>query len=274
MRKCTSQGIFVPLCVAGTQTRIHTRFLPFRGPQSRYRLSGGRRHARIESSDSSRPLRRQTNCLPIRRNRAHVSKRCVGDPVSTDADTPLTIGAGQSITKSDCLRGSAINHETRAFLTQVDSDSASIALLAIKPRFAQAIIAGDKTVEFRKIRFAQPPRYIVLYASTPIQQVIAFFEVVQIEELSVLGLWRKFRAHGGIDYREFSNYYSGRDRGFAIVVGSVWKLREPASLRAFCARVAPPQSFIYLRSSAIDRLLKRHSSRPRDRNSERKCRLS
>jgi predicted transcriptional regulator len=134
-------------------------------------------------------------------------------------------------------------------------------LLAIKPRFAQAIIAGEKTVEFRKIRFAQPPRYIVLYASTPIQQIIAFFEVLQIQELTVFGLWRKFRSHGGIDHQEFLSYYGERDRGCAIVVGSVWKLRRPASLRDFYPRGMPPQSFIYLRSDVIKRLMKRRPSR-------------
>jgi predicted transcriptional regulator len=143
----------------------------------------------------------------------------------------------------------------------VDSDSASIALLAIKPRFAHAIIAGQKKVEFRKIRFTRPPQYIVLYASTPIQQVIAFCEVVQIEELTILGLWRKFRTDGGIDYREFLDYYGKRDRGYAIVVGSVWKLQRPVSLRHLYPRGSAPQSFRYLPSNAIVRLMKRQTLR-------------
>ncbi len=142
----------------------------------------------------------------------------------------------------------------------MDSDSGSVALLAIKPRFAQAIIAGKKKVEFRKTRFSQRPRYIVLYASTPIQQIVAFFEVEHIEELTPTGLWRKFRAVGAIDYQEFTNYYGRRDRGYAIVVGTVWKLDRPASLGHLYPRGSPPQSFRYLRSDSIARLMKRHDS--------------
>ena len=138
------------------------------------------------------------------------------------------------------------------------SDADSVALLAIKPRFAEAIIAGRKTVEFRKTRFAQPPRYIVLYASMPISQVVAYFEVAYITELTPLGLWRKFRHVGGIEYAEFSNYYRDRSRGFAIVVAAVWKLRKPARLAHLYPRGCAPQSFRYLKADCIGRLSERH----------------
>jgi predicted transcriptional regulator len=141
----------------------------------------------------------------------------------------------------------------------VDSESSPVALLAIQPRFAQAIIAGEKTVEFRKTRFSQRPRFIVLYASTPIQQIVAFFEVEDIYELTPLGLWRKFHKAGGIDYKEFAQYYRRSDRGYAIVVGAVWALRRPASLKHLIPRGSAPQSFRYLRADSIRRLLERHT---------------
>ena len=143
----------------------------------------------------------------------------------------------------------------------MDPDSGSIALLAIKPKFADAIIAGRKTVEFRKIRFTEPPKYIVLYASTPIQQVIAFCEVIEIEELTVVSLWRKFRTQGGIDRREFLTYYGKRNHGYAIVVGSVWKLRRPALLCEIYPRCSPPQNFRYLPAACLARLRRRRASR-------------
>jgi predicted transcriptional regulator len=143
----------------------------------------------------------------------------------------------------------------------MDSQSAPVALLAIKPRFAEAILAGRKKVEFRKVRFRKTPKYIVLYVSTPIQQVIAFCEVVEIQEHTVLGLWRKHRARGGIEYNEFLAYYGERKRGYGIIVGSVWKLHRPASLRELCARSMPPQNFHYLSATSIARLRRRRVSR-------------
>jgi predicted transcriptional regulator len=142
----------------------------------------------------------------------------------------------------------------------MDSDSGSIALLAIKPRFAEAIIAGKKKVEFRKTRFTQPPRYIVLYASTPVQQIVAYFEVAYIKELTPIGLWREFRKVGAIDYSEFSKYYGTRATGYAIVVGAVWKLSKPAALRNICPKSSVPQSFCYLQLDAISRLLRKRKS--------------
>lgn len=142
----------------------------------------------------------------------------------------------------------------------MDSESTSVALLAIKPRFAAAILAGHKKVEFRKTRFTLPPRYVVLYASTPIQQVVAFFEVVEIEERTITGLWRKFRKSGGINYQEFLNYYGDRDSGLAIVVGSVWKVGRPTPLRFLYEHGAVPQSFRYLPAESLDRLKRQEIS--------------
>jgi hypothetical protein len=83
----------------------------------------------------------------------------------------------------------------------MDSQSAPVALLAINRDLPKQSSLGGK-VEFRKVRFAKTPKYIVLYVSTPIQQMIAFCEVVEIQEHTVLGLWRKHRARG-IEYNEF-----------------------------------------------------------------------
>ena len=134
------------------------------------------------------------------------------------------------------------------------SDRQSAALLAIKPRFAEAIIAGSKTVEFRKVRFTQPPRYVVLYASDPVKKVVAYFEVAYIKELTPLGLWRKFSHVGGIGRDEFFRYYGNRTHGFAIVVAAVWKLRTPTRLGHLFPRASVPQSFRYLKINVIQRL--------------------
>src|SRR4051794_17699097 len=104
-----------------------------------------------------------------------------------------------------------------------------VALLAIKPRFAEAIIAGRKTVEFRRTRFSRPPTHIILYASSPIKKVVAYFEVLSIRELTPSSLWREFRAAGGINHTEFWDYYKGARIGIAIVVGTVSTLPGPTS---------------------------------------------
>jgi predicted transcriptional regulator len=130
----------------------------------------------------------------------------------------------------------------------------AVALLAIKPRFAQAIIAGHKTVEFRRIRFRKPPTHIILYASSPVRKIVAYFEVTAVKELSPVGLWRQFRTHGAIGYDEFSQYYRGRTTGIAIQVGTVQVLSDPTPLGKLLPRGKPPQSFQYLCPGSLNRL--------------------
>jgi predicted transcriptional regulator len=135
-----------------------------------------------------------------------------------------------------------------------NASGGSVALLAIKPRFAEAIIGGRKTVEFRRTRFSRPPAYVVLYASSPVKQVVAYFKVTAIKELTPPGLWRQFKADGAIDYDEFMDYYRGAALGVAIVVGDVSTLSTPKSLYNLLRRKKPPQSFRYLCSDSIVRL--------------------
>jgi predicted transcriptional regulator len=135
-----------------------------------------------------------------------------------------------------------------------DAPRGSVALLAIKPRFAEAIIAGRKTVEFRRTRFSQPPSHIVLYASSPVSKVVAYFEVTSIKELTPLGLWRQFRDDGAIDHDEFMDYYRGAATGVAITVGNVSALPGPKPLHNLLPRTKPPQSFRYLCPNSMMRL--------------------
>ena len=138
----------------------------------------------------------------------------------------------------------------------MDSDlRKSIALLAIKPRFADAIMGGSKRVEFRKTLFSQPPRIVVLYASAPVKQVVAYFTVAYIKQLTPLGLWRQFREHGGIEYHEFASYYGTAARGVAIGVGDVSLLGTPVELSDLHPTLTVPQSFRYLDQHTFAKLL-------------------
>lgn len=54
-------------------------------------------------------------------------------------------------------------------------------LLSIKPEFAFKIFDGTKHFEFRKVIFKNPNvNIVVVYASSPVQQVIGEFEIETI----------------------------------------------------------------------------------------------
>jgi len=128
----------------------------------------------------------------------------------------------------------------------------SLALLPIRPRFAELIINGEKKVEFRKTNFRQDVSHVVLYASRPVQGILGYFEVVGILGDSPARLWSRYSMVAGIERAEFDAYYSSASYGIAIEIGQVWALPDPLPLSALGGSLAAPQSFAYLSADALD----------------------
>lgn len=127
----------------------------------------------------------------------------------------------------------------------------SLALLPIRPRFAELIISGEKKVEFRKTRFRHDVSHVVLYASRPVQKISAYFEVSGMCADSPEGLWARYHSVAGIKRTEFDAYYASAGFGVAIEIGEVWPLPEPLPLSALDESLSPPQGFAYLDADAL-----------------------
>lgn len=120
------------------------------------------------------------------------------------------------------------------------------ALLSIKPEYAFKIFTGVKTFEFRKIIFKNPNiKTVVVYVSSPVQQVIGEFEIDNILSLSPELLWEKTKEGSGISKEFFFEYFADKEIGHAIKIKKVKKYRKPLSIRDDF-NAYPPQSFIYL----------------------------
>ena len=121
-----------------------------------------------------------------------------------------------------------------------------LALLSIKPQFAQAIFAGRKTVEFRRARLAPDIELALVYATQPTGLVIGWFRVNGIAESTPDGLWRRYGRHGAISRRDYFTYFDGADRAYGIEIGSPTIMDEPLTLDEIVAGLRAPQSFQYL----------------------------
>lgn len=119
-------------------------------------------------------------------------------------------------------------------------------LLSIKPIFAEQIFSGMKKYEFRRTIFKdQNVRTVVVYASSPIKQVIGEFEVEEVICAKIPTLWRRTYRNAGLSKQEFCQYFTGKDKGYAIKIRKTRKYKKPLSLSRDL-KVAPPQSFVYL----------------------------
>jgi predicted transcriptional regulator len=130
------------------------------------------------------------------------------------------------------------------------------ALVSVHPKFADLILTGRKRVEFRKRRFAESVSHVVIYATSPVQKILGFFEVSAVREDTPGRLWRRYKARGGISRAVFSKYFGGHPLGVAIEVGRVFTLSRPVPLSGVSASSTAPQSFCYLRGRVVSKLLR------------------
>jgi len=120
-------------------------------------------------------------------------------------------------------------------------------LLSIKPEFVEKIFAGLKRYEFRRVLFrSKSVSRVVVYASSPVQQVVGEFEVGGILALHKWKLWQLTKRHSGIPKSYFDEYFRGQQTGFAIEIKRPQRYTTPMLLKQLFRLARPPQSFMYL----------------------------
>lgn len=126
-----------------------------------------------------------------------------------------------------------------------DDSGYRLALLSVHPEFAQAILDGTKTVEFRKRPLAPDVTHVAVYATQPVRRVVAVFSIEEQVLDAPRRLWNKFKNVAGISQEKFLAYYEGHERGVGIMVTGLVGLVEHETLEVAFGISRPPQSFQY-----------------------------
>ena len=122
--------------------------------------------------------------------------------------------------------------------------------MAIHPRFAHAILSGEKTVEFRKRRLAEDVDTVLIYESAPTQRIVGRFTIAQTVEGTPRTLWRDFGSVGGIPRVDFFTYYAGHNRAVGFVVADRKRYDCPVALGEL--RACPARAAEFRLSSCVD----------------------
>lgn len=118
-------------------------------------------------------------------------------------------------------------------------------VLSIKPEFAFKIFDGSKKFEFRKAVFKDKNvKSVIVYASSPVQQVIGEFEIQAILKHDLATLWDLTKDFSGISEDFYYKYFGKKQQGFAIQIKKVRKYKTPKCLKSDF-NLLPPQSFAY-----------------------------
>jgi predicted transcriptional regulator len=119
-------------------------------------------------------------------------------------------------------------------------------ILSIKPEYAFKIFDGTKKFEFRKVIFKNPNiKTVIVYASSPVQQVIGEFEIEEIFSFTPDSIWKMTKKFSGISEDFFFEYFADRDIAHAIKIKKTKKYKKPLCIREDFNAV-PPQSYMYL----------------------------
>ncbi len=130
-------------------------------------------------------------------------------------------------------------------------------LLSVKPRFANAIAAGNKTCEVRRRFPALPPGTLVyLYSSSPERKVIGHARLNTFLSRSPSDVWRHYSTEIGIDREYLFSYLDGVRAASLLFLESpqLWSRQMPLSTLRIELEIEPPQSFRYLDDARVSRL--------------------
>jgi predicted transcriptional regulator len=131
-----------------------------------------------------------------------------------------------------------------------------VALLSVRPRFADALVDGTKTVEIRRRRALITDGAIcLLYASSPVCAVIGAVRVDQTDVDTIERLWNRWGDKSALLRSEYDSYITGSAKPCAIVIGAAVRLDEPIPLPVLRQRqqnFVTPQSYRFLTPGELE----------------------
>ena len=88
------------------------------------------------------------------------------------------------------------------------TDMKRYVLISIKPKFANMIKAGEKTIELRRVApKVSPGDYLVIYESSPVQRITSYCVVLNLIHDTPDDLWNAVSSYACIGKSEYEKYF-------------------------------------------------------------------
>jgi predicted transcriptional regulator len=120
-------------------------------------------------------------------------------------------------------------------------------LLSIKPKYADLILVGSKTVELRRSWPSNDVGVMIIYSSAPVQRLTGVALIKEIRECDFETLWKVSLAHGGgVTYEELQEYIDNKKLVYGVMLGRVVPAEILVDPKTLFPNFTPPQGFMYL----------------------------
>lgn len=121
-------------------------------------------------------------------------------------------------------------------------------IMSIRPKYAEQILTGAKTVEIRrKFSTARVPLTCVLYASSPVQEVVGQVDIVRATKLEPQQAWIRFGQRAHCTQRQMTDYASGANQVCALELANPIRYPNTVALSTIQSwlehSIRPPQNY-------------------------------
>jgi predicted transcriptional regulator len=126
---------------------------------------------------------------------------------------------------------------------------AADAIISIYPTYADAILAGEKTIELRRrLPDISPGTRLWIYATRPTAAVVGFVTIRNVARGHPRTIWNRHRSDTGVDRAFFKAYFNGAQEAVAILLGAARRVAPIRidQLREIREHFHPPQVLIRL----------------------------
>ena len=147
-----------------------------------------------------------------------------------------------------------MNATTQPLFPNMNASGAPL-LLSLKPRYADRIFEGLKTVELRRRIVSHiKDRDVFVYVSSPVMELRGGFRAGDFWSGTPEEIWDMVSKLAHVDKQDFDTYFEGQAVAYAFEITDVWESPNPVhlnTLRNQFPNFVVPQSWRYVRNDEM-----------------------
>ena len=123
-------------------------------------------------------------------------------------------------------------------------------IFSLKPAYAEKILSGEKTVEFRKNLCAESIGKILIYETSPVKKITGEVCVDAIVSGPPEEVWERLGERAAMTRMAYDRYYLKRNRAVAYCLSRPVRYEKARELSEYGVSSAP-QSFTYVKEKDL-----------------------